>query len=100
MNKELEKKSFGTEILRIPKNKELENAVTADQILKNSNPSKEEAILLFPPSPPIEPKPDFQTIYDKLHDKFPEIINIDKPVLLRSVLGKKCRKRPVCLALS
>ena len=45
MNKELEKKSLGTRILRLPKNKGGENAVT-DQILKNSNPSNEEDTLL------------------------------------------------------
>ena len=46
MNKELEKKSLGTRILRLPKNKGVENTVTADQILKNSNPSNEEDTLL------------------------------------------------------
>lgn len=91
MNKELEKKSFGTEILRIPKNKGVANAVT-DQILKNSNPSNEEDALLFRPSPPIEPKTDFQTIYDELHDKFPEIININKPVLLAVGIRKEMSK--------
>lgn len=91
MNKELEKKSPSTRILRLPKNKEVENAAT-DQILKNSNPSNEEDALLVPPSPPIEPKPDFQTIYDELHGKFPEIINMNKPVLLAVGIRKEMSK--------
>ena len=91
MDKELEKKSLGTEVLSLPKNKVVENAVT-DQILKNSNPSNEEDALLFPPSPPIEPKPDFNAIYDILHGKFPEIINMKKPVLLAVGIRKEMSK--------
>ena len=91
MNKELEKKSLGTGILRLPKNKGVENPVT-DQILKNSNPSNEEGALLVPPSPPIEPKPDFNAIYDVLHGKFPEIINMNKPVLLAVGIRKEMSK--------
>ena len=91
MDKELEKKSLGTEVLSLPKNKGVENAVT-DQILKNSNPSNEEDALLVPPSPPIEPKPDFNAIYDVLHGKFPEIINMNKPVLLAVGIRKEMSK--------
>ena len=91
MNKELEEKSLGTRILSLPKNKGVENAVT-DQILKNSNPSNEEDALLVPPSPPIEPKPDFNAIYDVLHGKFPEIINMNKPVLLAVGIRKEMSK--------
>jgi hypothetical protein len=104
MNKELEKKSLGTGILRLPKNKGVENTVTADQILKNSNPSNEEDTLLSSSSscsmpsalsessPPLEPKPDFQTIYDELHGKFPEVINMNKPVLLAVGIRKEMSK--------
>ena len=104
MNKELEKKSLGTRILRLPKNKGVENTVTADQILKNSNPSNEEDTLLSSSSscsmpstlsessPPLEPKPDFQTIYDELHGKFPEVINMKKPVLLAVGIRKEMSK--------
>ena len=91
MDKELEKKSLGTGILRLPKNKGVENAVT-DQILKNSNPSNEEDALLVLPLPPIEPKPDFNAIYDVLHGKFPEIINMNKPVLLAVGIRKEMSK--------
>jgi hypothetical protein len=91
MDKELEKKSLSTGILRLPKNKGVENPVT-DQILKNSNPSNEEDALLVPPSPPIEPKPDFNAIYDVLHGKFPEIINMNKPVLLAVGIRKEMSK--------
>jgi hypothetical protein len=91
MNKELEKKSLGTGILRLPKNKGVENAVT-DQILKNSNPSNEEDALLVLPLTPIEPKPDFNAIYDVLHGKFPEIINMNKPVLLAVGIRKEMSK--------
>ena len=91
MDKELEKKSLSTGILRLPKNKGVENPVT-DQILKNSNLSNEEDALLVPPSPPIEPKPDFNAIYDVLHGKFPEIINIKKPVLLAVGIRKEMSK--------
>jgi hypothetical protein len=91
MDKELEKKSLSTGILRLPKNKGVENPVT-DQILKNSNPSNEEDALLVPPSPPIEPKPDFNAIYDVLHGKFPEIINMKKPVLLAVGIRKEMSK--------
>ena len=94
MNKELEKKSLGTRILRLPKNKGVENTIT-DQILKNSNPSNEEDALLLPPSPlspPLEPKSDFNVIYDVLRDKFPEIINIKKPVLLAVGIRKEMSK--------
>ena len=103
MNKELEKKSLSTGILRLPKNKGVENPVT-DQILKNSNPSNEEDTLLSSSSscsmpsalsessPPLEPKPDFQTIYDELHGKFPEVINMKKPVLLAVGIRKEMSK--------
>ena len=91
MDKELEKKSLGTEVLSLLKNKGVENAVT-DQILKNSNPSNEEDALLVLPSPPIEPKPDFNAIYDVLHCKFPEIINMNKPVLLAVGIRKEMSK--------
>ena len=91
MNKELEKKSFGTGILSLPKNKGVENAVT-DRIPKDNNPSNEDDALLVPPSPPIEPKPDFNAIYDVLHGKFPEIVNMNKPVLLAVGIRKEMSK--------
>lgn len=93
MDKELEKKSLSTGILRLPKNKGVENTIT-DQILKNSNPSNEEDALLLPPSPPppLEPKSDFNVIYDVLRDKFPEIINMNKPVLLAVGIRKEMSK--------
>ncbi len=91
MDKELEKKSLDTGILRLPKNKGAETPVT-EQILKNSNPSNEEDAPLVPPSPPTEPKPDFNAIYDILHGKFPEIINMNKPVLLAVGIRKGMSK--------
>lgn len=91
MNKELEKKSLGTGVLKLPKNKGVENPLT-DQTLKNSNHSNEEGTLLVSSSPPIEPKPDFNAIYDVLHGKFPEIINMNKPVLLAVGIRKEMSK--------
>ena len=36
--------------------------------------------------------PDFNTIYNELHSKFPEIINLDKPVLLAVGIRKEMSK--------
>ena len=39
-----------------------------------------------------ESKPDFNTIYDELHGKFPEIININRPALLAIGIRKEMSK--------
>ncbi len=92
MNKELEKESLpSTKTLKLRKNKAIESAATQD-ISNNSNPSSKEDTLLLPPSPSLEPKPDFNAVYDILHGKFPEIINMNKPVLLAVGIRKEMSK--------
>lgn len=93
MNKELEKESLpGTKTLKLRKNKAIESAATQD-ISNNTNPSSKENTLLSPPSPSLlEPKPDFNAVYDILHGKFPEIINMNKPVLLAIGIRKEMSK--------
>ena len=91
MNKELEKEallSIGT--LKLRKNKAIESGAT-QKISNNSNPSSKEDTKA-PVSPTLEPKADFNAVYDILHDKFPEIININKPVLLAVGIRKEMSK--------
>ena len=92
MNKELEKEaslSIGT--LKLRKNKAIESGAT-QKISNNSNPSSKEDTIVLPPSPSLEPKPDFNAVYDILHGKFPEIINMNKPVLLAVGIRKEMSK--------
>ena len=91
MNKELEKESLGTNILKPPKNKATESAAT-QEVSNNSNSSSKEDTIVLPPLPSLEPKPDFNAVYDILHGKFPEIININKPVLLAVGIRKEMSK--------
>ena len=91
MNKELEKESLGTNTLKPPKNKATESAAT-QEVSNNSNSSSKEDTIVLPPLPSLEPKPDFNAVYDILHDKFPEIININKPVLLAVGIRKEMSK--------
>ena len=81
MNTELEKESLlGTKTLKLPKNKIMESASTQEALNNSNLPSKED---IKAPTPlTLEPKTDFNAVYDILHGKFPEIININKPVLL------------------
>lgn len=46
----------------------------------------------MPPLPTPELKLDFNAIYDILHSKFPEIINIDQPLLLAIGIRKEMSK--------
>ena len=91
MNKELEKESLGTNTLKPPKNKATESAAT-QEVSNNSNSSSKEDTIVLPPLPSLEPKPDFNAVYDILHGKFPEIININKPVLLAVGIRKEMSK--------
>ena len=91
MNKELEKEallSIGT--LKLRKNKAIESGAT-QKISNNSNPSSKEDTKA-PVSPTLEPKADFNAVYDILHGKFPEIINMNKPVLLAVGIRKEMSK--------
>ena len=91
MNKELEKESLpSTKTLKLPKNKAMESAAT-QETSNNSNPSSKEDTKA-PVSPTFEPKADFNAVYDILHGKFPEIININKPVLLAIGIRKEMSK--------
>ena len=93
MNKELEKESLlSAKTLKPHNNKAVESSVTPE-ISNNSNSSSKEDTLLSPPSPPLEPKPDFNAIYDVLHGKFPETINMNKPVLLAVGIRKEMSKQ-------
>lgn len=91
MNKELEKGSLGTNTLKPPKNNVTESAATRE-ISNNSNSSSKDDTIVLTPSPSVEPKPDFNAVYDILHGKFPEIININKPVLLAVGIRKEMSK--------
>ena len=88
MNKEIEKESLST-TLKLRTRKAAESAMT-QEILSNSNSiGKEENTIALPL---VESKPNFNAIYDELHGKFPEIINIDKPVLLAVGIRKEMSK--------
>ena len=91
MNKELEKESLGTNTLKLRKNKAIEIAAT-QEISNNSNSPSSKEDTKAPVSPTLEPKADFNAVYDILHDKFPEIININKPVLLAVGIRKEMSK--------
>jgi hypothetical protein len=87
MNKEIEKKSLSA-TLKLRDHKPVKSAAT-QETSNNSRPSsKEDTIAL--PSP--ESKHDFNAIYDILHGKFPEIINLSKPVLLAVGIRKEMSK--------
>ena len=91
MNKEIEKKSLlSTSTLRLPKNKPATSIVIQEVTSNSSAPCKEDAIAL--PSPAPESKPNFNAIYNQLHGKFPEIINMDKPALLAVGIRKEMSK--------
>ena len=92
MNKELEKEALlSTKTLKLPKNKAMESATT-QKTSNNSNSSSKEDTIVLPPSPSLKPKPDFNAVYDILHGKFPEIINMNKPVLLAVGIRKEMSK--------
>ena len=92
MNKELEKEALlSTGTLKIRKNKAIEIAAT-QEISNNSNIPSSKEDTKAPVSPTLEPKADFNAVYDILHDKFPEIININKPVLLAVGIRKEMSK--------
>ena len=92
MNKELEKEALlSTGTLKMRKNKAIEIAGT-QEISNNSNIPSSKEDTKAPVSPTLEPKADFNAVYDILHDKFPEIININKPVLLAVGIRKEMSK--------
>ena len=92
MNKELEKEALlSTGTLKIHKNKAIEIAAT-QEISNNSNIPSSKEDTKAPVSPTLEPKAYFNAVYDILHDKFPEIININKPVLLAVGIRKEMSK--------
>ena len=88
MNKEIEKESLsGT--LKLRTSKTAQNALT-QEILSNGNLAGKEKNTTAPP--PTTSKHNFNAIYDLLHGKFPEIINMDKPVLLAVGIRKEMSK--------
>jgi hypothetical protein len=87
----MNKESLDTNTLKLPKNKAMESATT-QKTSNNSNSSSKEDTLLSLPSPSLEPNLDFNAIYDVLHGKFPEIINMNKPVLLAVGIRKEMSK--------
>ena len=92
MNKELEKEALlSTGTLKMRKNKAIEIAAT-QEISNNSNIPSSKEDTKAPVSPTLEPQADFNAVYDILHDKFPEIININKPVLLAVGIRKEMSK--------
>lgn len=92
MNKKLEKEALlSTGTLKMRKNKAIEIAAT-QEISNNSNIPSSKEDTKAPVSSILEPKADFNAVYDILHDKFPEIININKPVLLAVGIRKEMSK--------
>jgi hypothetical protein len=88
MNKEIEKKSLSS-TLKLRTSKTAQNALT-QEILSNGNLAGKEKNTTAPP--PTASKHNFNAIYDLLHGKFPEIINMDKPVLLAVGIRKEMSK--------
>jgi hypothetical protein len=89
MNKEIEKKSLsGT--LRLRDSRAEESTLTQETLNTNGFPAKEDTIA--PPSHALKSKPNFNAIYNQLHGKFPEIININKSVLLAVSIRKQMSK--------
>lgn len=83
MNVKIEYKSTSN-TLRL-RTKVTENATDLEPIKDIA--SSQEIIL-----PTVQPSPNFNTIYKELHAKFPEIINLDKPVLLAVGIRKQMSK--------
>ena len=92
MDKPIEKKALvGT--LKLSKSKVATIAV-AEEKINDRNSGSIEDIVTPPPSPTPKPQaqPSFYAIYKELHHKFPEIINMDKPVLLAVGIRKAMSK--------
>jgi hypothetical protein len=90
MDKQIEKKALvGT--LKLSKSKVATIAV-AEEKIDDRNLGSTEDIVAPPPSPTPPTKPNFHAMYKELHRKFPEIINIDKPVLLAIGIRKAISK--------
>ena len=96
MDQKTEKESsLSTGTLKLRKNRALENTTTQEVSNVSNNPLptvKEETIeSLSSIEIEVTPKavPSFTSIYKRLHKKFPEIINIDKPVLLAVGIRKE-----------
>jgi len=79
---EIEKESVSS-TLKLRSNRVTENAIDQETSSKISSSTKED-IRALP-----QPTPDFNAIYNELHSKFPEIINLDKPVLLAVGIRKE-----------
>ena len=85
--------SAGT--LKLRKNRALENTTTREvlNVSNNSYPTVKEETMESLSLLEIEDKPktipSFTSIYKRLHKKFPEIINMDKPVLLAVGIRKE-----------
>ena len=80
MDKQIKKESLaGTLTLRKSK---VVTTIVPEEKTNDRNLGSTEDIVTPPPSPTPPTKPSFHAIYKELHRKFPEIINIDKPVLL------------------
>ena len=96
MDQKTKKESLlSTGTLKLRKNRALENTTTQEvlNVSNNSYPTVKEETIESLSSIEIEvtPKavPSFTSIYKRLHKKFPEIINIDKPVLLAVGIRKE-----------
>jgi sRNA-binding protein len=93
MDQKTEKESsLSTGTLKLRKNRALENTTT--QEVSNVSNFADKKDTIAPPLAPtkdVQPKttPSFTSIYKRLHKKFPEIINIDKPVLLAVGIRKE-----------
>lgn len=81
MSTEIEKESVSS-TLKLRSNKATDQETSS----KISSSTKED-IRTMP-----QPTPDFNAIYNELHSKFPEIINLDKPVLLAVGIRKEMSK--------
>jgi len=83
MNAKIEYKS-SSNTLRL-RTKVTDNA-TGEELVKDISSSQEITL------PAAQPLTNFNTIYKELHSKFPEIINLDKPVLLAVGIRKQMSK--------
>ena len=83
MNIEITKTKAPKPLLTLKKNKSTETEAIQGNI-DNKVLQNENTVLV----PPVEAL-DFNTIYNELHSKFPNIINLNKPVLLAVGIRKE-----------
>ena len=86
MSTEIERNSVSN-TLKLYSNKATKNAIDRETSSKISSSTKGD-IRALP-----QPTTDFNVMYNELHSKFPEIINIDKPVLLAVGIRKEMSKK-------